>query len=85
MTKMKYIVTEGNLFVIFSMIEDHSFMAAHFSSKVIGAGFLHFTLDKNMYGEEITQVECYGRSTTLDINSRKELDEDIINSAMRLS
>lgn len=72
---MKYITYEsfefGNVFVIFDKATSHDDMASRLSCKeILGAGFVGFSLDG---------ARCYGESVSLEIKSRGQKDNEIIN------
>lgn len=78
---LKYIITEHKNFALFSEgLESHSVIASRVFGKVVGAGFARISTaehDHNEYHTKIN-VECYGKSISLGIDSRKE-DGEIIN------
>lgn len=82
MTKMKYIVYNDNTFVLIPQHANHSDVTANKS--VHSAGFCQLSSARNMYDEEIIEAYCYGRSTTLQIDSDPEHDMRVINSGLRL-
>lgn len=73
----KYIITEDNLPVVFSDLQQHSNVAyALFPGKnIIGAGFV--SVAYNGY------YECYGESVSLKVQSRGDKDSDILNYHLR--
>jgi len=80
MNKMKYIIVEGAYnyptSYIFPESIQHNAMASEVvgGTKVLGAGFVSFTKDG---------LQCWGRSVSLDIDSRLEIDTKIINRELK--
>lgn len=66
---MKYIVFEGDEMIIFSNTMKHEKVAEIFGLLPISAG--------RIYADPDT-CQCYGRSDTLDIDSRKEIDTKLL-------
>jgi len=64
----KYVVTKDGEMIIFSPLLKHSQFRGF---NPISAGFISFAT--NWHGD-IT-VQCYGESVTLDMESRREMDE----------
>ena len=76
--KAKYVIVRGCAIVFFEGIA-HSEMVGH-NEKCEGAGFVSFTPYINTWGEERVKATCYGRSVTLNIDSRPEEDSILISS-----
>lgn len=76
MFKSKYIVTEGDIPVVFSeLAPSHAEVARALfqGAKIVGAGFCYIEGDR---------YHCYGESTSLRVKSRGEVDSDILNRYM---
>lgn len=83
MSKLKYIVDKYGNIAIFSAIANHSDVARSIPNKPIAAGFVQIdlggpSLDKFGSAPVIT---CYGESTTLKLESRGEVDAEVIFKA----
>lgn len=76
--RLKYIVTDHGDFAIFTELSNHSDVARSLYGKPVGAGFCNLIYAGNLHGMHI-QVECFGHSVTLDLESRKEVDAAVIN------
>lgn len=74
--------------IIFPTIIDHNSVCHWngdrkkylFNNKdIVSAGFVNISgaIDKD--DDPFVSISCYGRSTTLDIDSRKEVDNKILN------
>ncbi len=80
MDNMKYIIVEGAYgyptAYIFSDNVQHADMAQQVNKadKVLGAGFVTYGPDG---------LVCFGRSVSLDIKSRNEIDTKIINRELK--
>ncbi len=81
---MKYVVSDQNCFAIFDDVSSHRDMARAIYGKAVGAGFCNMKIGYRPVGHDLDReqrfisVHCYGRSDTLDLESREE-DEVIIN------
>ena len=85
MEELKYVITDNNDFAIFSKHTNHSDIGRVLWGNPVGAGFCTIAVgykelkDTELGGEmHIVNVHCYGRSVTLNLDSREE-DENIIN------
>lgn len=78
MYKPKYIIADGSA-IIFSAAIQHSDMARGMG-RIDGAGFVDFRTEVDDYGETIIKAFAYGKSTSLDIESRPEQDSMILTS-----
>lgn len=76
MFDVKYIIADGRA-IVFSSAIQHSDMARGFNF-VEGAGFVTFRSEKDEYGETITKANCYGKSISLNIESRGDIDSRIV-------
>jgi len=76
MYNAKYVIVDGCA-IVFSASIKHSDMVGY-SEKAQGAGFVRFEskLDST-YGDTLIFAKAYGRSESLDVESREE-DSDII-------
>lgn len=75
--RLKYVITSNNDFAIFTELSEHHAVAQALWGKPVAAGFCQVT------GELDTQqvsLKCYGKSNSLQLTSRGEIDEAIINS-----
>ena len=72
----KYIIADGSA-IIFSAAIQHSDMARGMG-RIDGAGFVSFRTEIDSYGETIIKALAYGKSTSLDIESREEQDSAIL-------
>lgn len=70
---MKYIITDDNSIAIFSETCTHSAMARGMSGIPVSAGFMR--IEDNL-------VHCFGNSISLDLGSRREIDDTIINKRL---
>ncbi len=75
---LKYIVTDKKAVAIFSETCVHADMARGMWGKPVSAGFCTIIYAGDLHGMSVKSV-CHGRSASLDLDSRKELDEEIIN------
>lgn len=84
---IKYITfeTDGlDKFVTFDDITNHSSMKPN-GAKILGGGFVRAIIEDVPYGtngeysSEETRYQCYGKSTTLGIESRYDEDSKILN------
>lgn len=77
---MKYIVyNQGHvqdMVVLFNRVTDHDAMARNMGSnvEVVSAGFVSIVTNEKGYAVP----HCYGKSTSLNVKSRLEIDNDII-------
>lgn len=76
MDALKYIVTDHGAFAIFNGLQNHSDVARSLYGKPVGAGFIRIMGDE---GTSRASVHCYGRSVSLNLDSRGEIDQDIIH------
>jgi len=76
--KTKYVIVDGSA-IVFSGAITHSTMVGY-GKKADGAGFVTFRTEKHPdYDDEIVVVaKVYGRSDSLDVDNRGEIDEAII-------
>jgi hypothetical protein len=77
MNKTKYVIVNGSA-IVFSAAITHSDMVGY-GEKCDGAGFVRFVTEKDEYDEYVVKARCYGRSVSLDIDSR-EIDSRIVTS-----
>lgn len=75
MYNTKYVIVEGCA-IVFSAALTHKDMVGY-GQKVGGAGFVRFDTKVDSYGDTIIVAKAYGRSVSLNIDSREE-DSDII-------
>ena len=71
--QMKYIIVDDGMtevVYLFSNFVPHNHMATQVPGEVVGAGFVAHTTEG---------MQCYGRSTSLDISSRGDVDSGYIN------
>lgn len=83
MDKLKYIVTDRGAFATFNGLQNHSDVARSLHGKPVGAGFIHINAVDGRLAQEnccvpIIKIKCYGRSVSLNLDSREEADEEII-------
>jgi hypothetical protein len=76
MMTAKYIIADGRA-IVFSPAIQHLEMARGFN-KIDGAGFVSFGTKEDEYGETIVTSYCYGKSVSLDIGSRGEIDSMMV-------
>ena len=76
MNEAKYVIVNGSG-IIFSAAIQHKDMVGH-NEKCEGAGFVSFAVEKDSYGDDIIVAKCYGKSISLDIESRPEKDSKIL-------
>lgn len=76
--RLKYIVTNNNGFAIFDEGQTHAHIAKTMHGTSVGAGFCDIA---RLADSDFANVHCYGRSVSLDLESRPE-DEQIINKAI---
>lgn len=73
MLKAKYLVLRQGGFevpFIFSELNDHANTASKLGGEVVGAGFCYIREDR---------YHCYGKSVSLKIESRGDVDASILN------
>lgn len=75
MNETKYVIVDGRA-IVFSAAITHSNMVGY-NEKCDGAGFVRFVCEKDEYGDDVIKAQCYGRSVSLDIDSR-EVDSKIV-------
>lgn len=75
MIETKYVIVDGSA-IVFSAAITHSDMVKY-GQKCSGAGFVRFFSEKDEYGDDVIKAQCYGRSVSLDIDSR-EVDSKIV-------
>jgi hypothetical protein len=78
MIKTKYVIVDGSA-IVFSGAIQHSSMV-EYGKKADGAGFVTFRTEKHPdYDDEnVVVAKVYGRSESLDVDNRGEIDEAII-------
>ncbi len=76
MNEAKYVIVNGSG-IIFSAAIQHKDMV-DYNEKCEGAGFVSFAVEKDSYGDDIIVAKCYGKSISLDIESRPEKDSKIL-------
>jgi len=72
----KYIIVESNgleMPIVFASLLNHREVAG--ARKVVAAGFVSFSIDN---GAPELNAECYGRSKSLNIGSRPDIDDKLI-------
>ena len=75
--ELKYILTDKGDFAIFTKLSNHSDVRG-LHGKVVSAGFCHLVREE----EDVeAHIKCYGRSVSLNLESRPE-DSDIINKKL---
>lgn len=84
--RLKYIITEHGNFALFSEgLESHNVIASRVFGKVVGAGFATIAVGykepETGHDDRNINVHCFGRSVSLDMDSRPE-DEKIINDKL---
>ena len=72
LSNAKYVIIDGCA-IIFSPALNHSDMVPY-GKKCESAGFVQFTSSKNEWDENVIKATAYGRSISLDIDSRPEQD-----------
>lgn len=80
----KYIVVKHNGFecpIIFDPLIMHKDMRG--TREVVSAGFVIITLDRELEPNVVAQ--CYGRSDSLNIESRPEVDSKLIGKKILLN
>ena len=71
MLNTKYVIVNGSA-IVFSEAITHSDMVGY-GQKAEGAGFVRFEVAKDPeYGDTIVVAKCYGRSISLNVDSREE-------------
>lgn len=76
MLETKYVIVDGCA-IVFSAAIQHKDMVGY-NEKAEGAGFVRFYVEKDEYEEDIIVAKCYGKSVSLDIESRPEEDSRIV-------
>jgi hypothetical protein len=71
----KYIIYDGSA-IVFSPALSHSEIVPK-KEKITSAGFVSFKIKIDSFGQAIVVAEAYGRSDSLDIDSKKG-DSDLI-------
>jgi hypothetical protein len=74
MDPLKYVVTETGSFAIFSPSSSHRDVARDLYGRAVGAGFCRLTCE---IGEKIS-IQVWGYSASLDLESRKVEDVEIM-------
>jgi hypothetical protein len=80
MRDVKYVIIGGSA-IVFSGAIAHKDMVGH-NEKCEGAGFVSFYATKNNWEEAVIKAKCFGESISLDIPSRGEEDEFLINAQL---
>lgn len=71
MSDVKYVIVDGSA-IVFSGAIQHKDMVGY-NKKAEGAGFVRFVAEKDPeYGDSIVVAKCYGRSISLNVDSREE-------------
>ena len=71
MSDVKYVIVDGSA-IVFSGAIQHKDMVGY-NEKAEGAGFVRFVAEKDPeYGDTIVVAKCYGRSISLNVDSREE-------------
>jgi len=78
---MKYVVFDSLRFVIFPDFVSHDTFA---HLKPTSAGYVKFSTEIDEWGEEAIIANCYGDSFSLKIESKKEEDNRVLNTGLRL-
>lgn len=73
---MKYIVFADNTVCIFPNGCSHKWMAS--DRVVISAGFCNIETFRDQFDDTRVRVYCYGRSDSLNVDSHKDIDENLI-------
>lgn len=76
MFEAKYVIINGKA-IVFSSAFQHSDMVKH-GQKVDGAGFVIFDVGKDSFDDQIIIAKAYGKSTSLGVGSRPDVDSRII-------
>jgi hypothetical protein len=76
MKKTKYVIIDGSA-IVFSAAILHKDMVG-FNQKAEGAGFVIFQAEQDSYGETIIVAKAYGKSESLGVESRGDVDSRII-------
>jgi hypothetical protein len=79
---MKYVMFPGEKFILIPESQNHNDIIPSFTNP-ISAGFCRFYPNKNEWGEDIFEVEVWGKSESLKLNCRPEEDKYIIEMYMR--
>jgi hypothetical protein len=76
MIQTKYVIVDGSA-IVFSGAITHSAMVGY-NQKAQGAGFVNFVAEVDVNGNvERIAAKCYGRSISLNVDSRLE-DSEIV-------
>jgi hypothetical protein len=71
MSDVKYVIVDGSA-IVFSGAIQHKDMVGY-NKGAEGAGFVRFVAEKDPeYGDTIVVAKCYGRSISLNVESREE-------------
>ena len=77
MYEAKYVIVDGSS-IVFSAAIQHKDMVGY-NKKCEGAGFVRFDIETEpIYGDKIVVAKCYGKSVSLGIESRPEVDTRIV-------
>ena len=77
MVDVKYVIVDGCA-IVFSGAIQHKDMVGY-NEKAEGAGFVRFETAKDPeYGDDIVVAKCYGKSISLGVESRPEIDSMIL-------
>lgn len=83
MDTLKYIVTDRGAFAIFNGLQEHQEVARSLYGNPVGAGFILPLAVNGALAQENACVptlkfKCFGRSMSLNLESRGEIDAAII-------
>ena len=82
---MKYVIFRDETFVIFpDSVEHSSFDRFGDNNKPISAGFCIIESRRNDFDDIVYKVGCYGKSYSLNLESRGSIDSDIISKQLRI-
>jgi hypothetical protein len=70
MYNAKYVIVDGRA-IVFSASIKHKDMVGH-NEKAQGAGFVTFATEIDTYGETVIVAKAYGKSESLNVDSREE-------------
>ena len=91
MLEPKYIIYHDEVndiedIIIFSGFQKHIEVAHHLHGKVVSAGFIKLTATDNPEGSSgpDVNIQCYGESNTLHIQSRPDEDTEIARHRLQL-
>lgn len=83
----KYIIIETRgieVAIMFDNLLAHSdFLQSFYKDNIISAGFFSVMSEPTDKDDKDISVGCWGKSVTLNIKSRKEIDEPILKRALR--